>query len=194
MVMATKVSQATIDKIKKMGMTAALKSAKTASPEMREGLKRMYGANRLAAATKNAPSKPAAKSPDQARGAMKAPSKPAAKSADAARLSVAKASVKMPSKGPATKAGSTTSNPATAAFNKLSPYGNKTQKYVSGIPKEGLAGRKSVPGKPSVGEKINAMFSTGAGLKANNGMTAAQVAAENKRRAAAVAAAKAKKK
>jgi predicted flap endonuclease-1-like 5' DNA nuclease len=51
MVMKQKVSQATIDKIKKMGMTKALKSASNASPEMKEGLKRMYGAKRLAAAT-----------------------------------------------------------------------------------------------------------------------------------------------
>jgi hypothetical protein len=52
MVMKQKVSQATIDKIKKMGMTKALKSASNASPEMKEGLKRMYGARRLAEATK----------------------------------------------------------------------------------------------------------------------------------------------
>jgi predicted flap endonuclease-1-like 5' DNA nuclease len=56
MVMKQKVSQATIDKIKKMGMTKALKSASNASPEMKEGLKRMYGAKRVAAAT--ASSKP----------------------------------------------------------------------------------------------------------------------------------------
>ena len=54
--MKQKVSQATIDKIKKMGMTKALKSASNASPEMKEGLKRMYGAKRVAAAT--ASSKP----------------------------------------------------------------------------------------------------------------------------------------
>lgn len=46
----TKVSQATIDKIKSMGMSAALKSAKSASPEMREGIRRMYGASRYNAA------------------------------------------------------------------------------------------------------------------------------------------------
>jgi hypothetical protein len=85
----TKVSQATIDKIKAMGMTKALKSAGSASPEMREGLKRLYGAKRVAAA---APSKPAARSADAARsGAMK-PSKPAAKSADAARAGAMKPS------------------------------------------------------------------------------------------------------
>ena len=45
-----KVSQATIDKIKKMGMTAALKSAPGANAEMEEGLRRMYGARRLSEA------------------------------------------------------------------------------------------------------------------------------------------------
>jgi hypothetical protein len=49
--MATKVSQATIDKIKKMGMTKALASAKTnKSAEFQEGLRRMYGARRVSAA------------------------------------------------------------------------------------------------------------------------------------------------
>jgi hypothetical protein len=48
--MYTKVSQATIDKIKKMGMTAALKSAPTANAEMAQGLRRMYGADRVKAA------------------------------------------------------------------------------------------------------------------------------------------------
>ena len=48
--MAIKVSQATIDKIKKMGMTKALAGAKSANPEMKEALTRMYGARRVAAA------------------------------------------------------------------------------------------------------------------------------------------------
>jgi hypothetical protein len=46
-----KVSQATIDKIKKMGMTKALGSASSnKSAEFQEGLRRMYGAKRLAKA------------------------------------------------------------------------------------------------------------------------------------------------
>jgi len=49
--MAQKVSQATIDKIKKMGMTKALASAKTnRSAEFQEGLRRMYGQRRVSAA------------------------------------------------------------------------------------------------------------------------------------------------
>jgi len=46
-----KVSQATITKIKDMGMSAALKKAGTsANAEFVEGVKRMYGARRLSAA------------------------------------------------------------------------------------------------------------------------------------------------
>ena len=85
-----KVSQATIDKIKAMGMTKALKGASGANPEMKEALTRMYGARRVSAA--GGSSKPAAKSPDQARGAVKATSKPVYKSADAARTSVSSSS------------------------------------------------------------------------------------------------------
>lgn len=69
MVMAIKVSQATIDKIKKMGMTAALKSAPKANAEMTEGLRRMYGQRRLDAATKTKSSVPAQKStPEKGTG------------------------------------------------------------------------------------------------------------------------------
>ncbi len=78
-----KVSQATIDKIKAMGMTKALKGASSANPEMKEALTRMYGARRVSAAM---PSKPAAKSADAARSAVSKPAKPVAKSADAARM------------------------------------------------------------------------------------------------------------
>lgn len=78
----TKVSQATIDKIKAMGMKKALAGAANASPEMREGLKRMYGAKRVGAA---APSSTTYKSADAARAAASKPAKPVYKSADAAR-------------------------------------------------------------------------------------------------------------
>ena len=66
--MAIKVSQATIDKIKKMGMTAALKSAPKANAEMQEGLRRMYGQKRLDAATKSKSSVPAQKSTPERTG------------------------------------------------------------------------------------------------------------------------------
>ena len=53
----TKVSSATINKIKSMGMSAALKSASSANAETREGIRRLYGATRYnkAVASKAAP-------------------------------------------------------------------------------------------------------------------------------------------
>ena len=97
----TKVSQATIDKIKAMGMTKALKGAANASPEMREALKRMYGAKRVAAAG-GATSKPASSGGGKYVGSRFVPNtsaanKPSAsgsvyKSADAARAAASKTS------------------------------------------------------------------------------------------------------
>lgn len=92
-----KVSQATIDSIKKMGMSAALKKAGSSkNAEYVEGVKRMYGAKRLAAA--QGAGKPAAKkafSPAQktamGMGAAKKAAAPAAKktSAPAAKKTAA---------------------------------------------------------------------------------------------------------
>lgn len=64
----TPVSQATIDKIKSMGMTKALAAAGKTKPGQRaefiQGIRRMYGANRLAAARKaNKPAASAKQSP-----------------------------------------------------------------------------------------------------------------------------------
>ena len=71
-----KVSQATIDKIKKQGMTASLKSASSNnSPEYREALRRMYGDARVAKAT--ASTKPS--SSGRYVGSIFVPDKPAAK-------------------------------------------------------------------------------------------------------------------
>ena len=198
----TKVSQATINKIKAMGMTKALKGAANASPEMREGLKRLYGAKRVSAA-----SGPAAKSADAARAAaMKpkttgggkyvgsrfvpntpAPKKPSAsgavyKSADAARAAATakKPTVRIPAKSgfggtnmpntPSTRANSKAvtmpNTPSTRANSKVIPLAKKSgttdpfAKFVFGIGKTLKGG-------------------------SNQGMTAAQVAAENKRRIAA---------
>jgi hypothetical protein len=167
MVMAkVKVSQATIDKIKSMGMTAALKKAGTASPEMREGIKRMYGAKRFDAAvssTKPYPAKPVAKSADQARSSM---SKPVAKSADAARAAATK---KVAAKAPVKK--STTTDPfAKAVFGVGRAISNNGA---------GAATRKPVAGKPSVGEKISAALS---GKGVGNRASASSVAATNAKR------------
>jgi hypothetical protein len=172
-----KVSQATIDSIKKMGMDKALKAASKASPEMKEALTRMYGAKRVQAASGSTTSAPKATSADMARGATKKAAakpaaKPVAKSADSARAKSTKTT-------PAAKKASTTSNPLTAAFNTLSPYGNKEQKFKSPTG-AGLATRKSVPGKPSIGEKISNTLSgksTGGTKK-----TTSSVSAENAKR------------
>jgi len=83
----TPVKQTTINKIKTMGMTAALKKAGSSSnAEFVQGVKRMYGADRLKKAM--AANKAVAKSPDAARAAAAKNAKrnqPVAKSADAAR-------------------------------------------------------------------------------------------------------------
>lgn len=84
------VSQATIDQIKKQGMTAAIKKAAAggASASYVEGVKRMYGAARLAKATSsriNEASKPKAYGPGNkpayrpATAKSTKPGKPAAK-------------------------------------------------------------------------------------------------------------------
>lgn len=75
-----KVSQTTIDSIKKMGMSASLKKAAASkNPEYLEGIRRMYGASRLAAAKKATASPAGRMSPRVAEGAAKK-SAPAAKS------------------------------------------------------------------------------------------------------------------
>lgn len=173
----TKVSQATIDKIKAMGMTKALKGAAGASPEMREALKRLYGAKRVAAA--GGSSKPAAKSADAARAAAtkpsssggryvgsrfvpntSAPKKPSSsgvvyKSADAARAAATKTST--------TRMGA---NTVMAAKPTVKPSGV--------LPKR----------KPATNPAAQAVVSilSGQGLRGNNSKTPAQVAATNAKR------------
>ena len=119
--MAQKVSQATIDKIKAMGMTKALKGASGASPEMKEALTRMYGARRVSAASGS--SKPAAKSADAARAAASKPAKTVYKSADAARS----AAQNMPYK---TGTKTTTSNMPYKAGTKSTVQNMTTRKNV----------------------------------------------------------------
>jgi hypothetical protein len=92
----TPVSQATIDKIKKMGMTKALavagKTPKGARAEFIQGVNRMYGAKRVAAA--RAKAAPAAKSPDAARAAYA--NKPAVKKAAVKKAAPKKYTSKSP--------------------------------------------------------------------------------------------------
>ena len=96
----TPVKQSTIDNIKSMGMSAALKKAGSSkNAEFVQGVKRMYGADRLKTAMKTA-NKPVAKSADAARsmamgkGTNNAKNakrnQPVAKSADEARSSATK--------------------------------------------------------------------------------------------------------
>ena len=136
----TPVSQATIDSIKKAGMAASLKKAATSSDaSFVQGVRRMYGAERLAAAKKSV--KPVAKSADAARAGSMKPAKPVAKSADAARMGASTGMAK-PAAKPAVKKSGTTDPFARAVFGAA----------------------KALRGG------------------SNQGMTAAQVAAENKRR------------
>jgi hypothetical protein len=101
----TPVSQATIDSIKKAGMAASLKKAATSkNASYVQGVKRMYGAERLAAAKKKAVVK--SPSADAARASMK-PARPVAKSADAARAAATKKVSTKSSKPMAKKSGTT---------------------------------------------------------------------------------------
>ena len=138
------VTQSTIDSIKKMGMTKALalagKNNKTSggmAREFQEGVRRMYGADRLAAA-KTKYGKPAA-----------------AKPSTASRPPVAKPKASTASRPPV--AAKATTKPAAAMAAKKSGTTDPLAKFVFGI------GKALSPQK----------------------MTAAQVAAENKRRIAA---------
>ena len=111
-----KVSQATIDKIKKMGMTAALKQAGTSgNGEFVEGIRRMYGAKRLAAAQK------AANPPKNTRGfgpststpkTIAAPKKSTSSAPTAAQIAAAKA--RAGGNAPVYKKGAVASKPSTA--------------------------------------------------------------------------------
>lgn len=174
-----KVSQSTIDQIKKMGMDKALKSAANASPEMKEGLRRMYGEKRLAAAGGSTKAATKSTAPGAISGKMKSSStsnKP--KSSAPSAISGKKVSTTS-KKSTSAKKENTTSNPFTALHNKLSPAGNKTQKFKSPLG-EGLGTKKPVKGKPSIGEQISGVF-TGK-TKIGPKLTAQSVAATNAKR------------
>jgi hypothetical protein len=125
---------------------------------MREGLKRMYGANRVPSAS----SKPATRSADAARAA--ATRGATYKSADAARAGAMK-----PSKPVAKSADSARAAAVLKARGQNMP--DKTTKPV----------KKSGTTDPLA----KAIFGAAKAIRggSNQGMTAAQVAAENKRRA-----------
>jgi len=101
----TPVKQSTIDNIKKMGMSAALKKAGSSkNAEFVQGVKRMYGTKRLEASMASAKKSAPAKSPDAARAKYaaknaKRPGNKVAKSADEARNSATKRPITI-GKGP----------------------------------------------------------------------------------------------
>jgi hypothetical protein len=187
MVMAIKVSQATIDKIKKMGMTKALKSAPKANAEMTEALRRMYGQRRLDAATKATSTKqprqgvlPKAVQPRQ--GVLPKSSAPSAVSGR--KVSTSSAKPKANGLPGVTRGGSS--------------------QYKSPFGKNGAATRKPVAGKPSVGEQITGLFTGKTKIGPNRTVESVSatmakrmgisVAEYNRRRAAAEAKYKANKK
>jgi hypothetical protein len=121
------VSQATIDKIKSQGMTAALKTAAAGgvSASYMEGVKRMYGAARVAKATSaniNAASKP------KAYGANNAPKY-------------------RPASAAATKAATKPTSNKPAAKPKKSGTSDPFAKFVFGVGKAAAEPFKSKPKK-----------------------------------------------
>jgi len=168
----TKVSQATIDKVKAMGMTKALKGAANASPEMREALKRLYGAKRVAAA--GGSSKPAARSADAARAA--ATKGVTYKSADAARNAAMKAD--------AARKKPTVRIPSAAGFGATNMPNKNTKPGNFGTGSVSRAGTTLPKRKPATNPAAQAVVSilSGQGLRGNNSKTPSQVAATNAKR------------
>ena len=147
--MKQKVSQATIDKIKKMGMTKALKKASGANPEMKEALTRMYGARRVAAASKPVPM-------NLREAERRTPMK--------AKPTVREAERSTPAKGKLTVREAERRTPVKKAATPMRKKSTTTDPFAK------------------------AVFGIGRAITSGQGaqrMTAAQVAAENKRRAAA---------
>lgn len=140
-----KVSFKTIDDIKKMGMTAALKKAGTSkNPEYLEGIKRMYGAKRLAAAQGGA-AKPAAKrafSPAQksamGMGAAKKAAAPAAKKSNVSEYQ--KAMADAASKKKAAKKSTLSEYQQALASKKKASKKPSSNKYFDDLAKRGPSG------------------------------------------------------
>jgi len=136
-----KVSQKTIDEIKKMGMAKALKTVAGASAaskqdssakEWTEGVKRLYGANRVASAVKKDTVKYS--SADAARGATSKPkSTTKYKSADSVYASSKPKATNYKSADSAYSASKSTSKPAakSASVQQKTLTGTKVSKKVS---------------------------------------------------------------
>lgn len=121
--MAVKVKQDMIDFIKSQGMTKALKRAgqlqakgTKGEAEFIEGVRRMYGANRLSAATGKAKPAAAPKPTDSRFSGVK---KAAPKPTDSRFSGIKKttAAPKMPSKGPAVKVAAAKQKPRFGGFS-----------------------------------------------------------------------------
>jgi hypothetical protein len=172
----TKVSQATINKIKAMGMTKALKGAANASPEMREGLKRLYGAKRVAAA--GGSSKPAAKSADAARAAAMKPASSGGRYVGSRFVPNTSAATKPSASSSVYKS----ADAARAAATKTSTnrMGANTVMAKPTVKTSGAAPKR----KPATNPAAQAVVSilSGKGLRGNNSKTPAQVAAINAKR------------
>lgn len=135
----TPVSQATIDKIKSMGMTKALAAAGKTKPGQRaefiQGIRRMYGANRLAAARKaNKPAMSAKQSP---------------RAVERARPAVKKASPKVAERGGAVKktaASGYTPSPQFKAKQEMAARGRARRERLFGSKKSTSTTRPVAPG------------------------------------------------
>jgi hypothetical protein len=128
-----KVSQSTIDSIKKMGMAASLKKAATSNnSQYVEGVKRMYGASRLAAAKKATASPAGRMSPRVAERAPSATNRKSPRvveraSATAGRTSPRVAERKVTKAAPAKKTSKTTDPIAKFILGIPSAYGFKSK-------------------------------------------------------------------
>jgi hypothetical protein len=158
-----KVSQATIDKIKKQGMTASLKSASSNnSPEYREALRRMYGDARVAKATASTKTS----SSGRYVGSMFVPDKPTKKPSNPRQADYYAAS---------TKAASTSYSPR--------PYSEVNKTTAKPKP-------KPTPKSPNgtltpIQRAQQEAYRSQTGYKSPTPKTAAQIAAEKKKAAAA---------
>ena len=128
-----KVSQTTIDNIKKMGMTASLKKAASSkNPEYLEGIRRMYGASRLAAAKKTTASPAGRISPRVAERAPSATNRKSPRVAERASATAGRTSPRVAerkvSKAAAAKKSSKTTDPVAKFILGIpSAYGLKSK-------------------------------------------------------------------
>ena len=163
-----KVSQKTIDSIKKLGMTEALKLAgkngKTSggmAREFQEGVRRMYGAKRLEAAkTKYAPVKSA--SADAARGGANKPvvNKPAAnKPATKSNSNFGKAVAGL--------YGAAAVGALVASKGKGAAVAAKMSPAVASAAKSGIGKALLGTGKNTISPAMMAKYKAAAGLKPN---------------------------